>query len=275
VDVEAIQRLLGEFVRQHRAAFSQVSERESQLLELGAIVAVERHYSSNGFLTRPVAPSGGDGRTFVVKSGTRGHPARYSRVIATKDADTVELHMNLMVRGAHDVGIYCVDVGVVRAGVIPETARRSDKWACVENSSLVTFAEVKRLVVYPMLLAQFVGIVHEIKPACLKPPSPKHLGRFEHLPPALLALGHFSGNSLAIVQGFKARGFTVCIAEGLDLRIAAHRKGTSKSPLYWDSDSERREGHGEAEFSEAIGGAERRRSARERRRLQGGRGQVE
>lgn len=260
MDVEAIQRLLGEFIRQHRAAFSQVSERESQLLELGAIVAVERHYKSNGFATRTVAPSGGDGRTFIVKSGTRGHPARYSRVVATRGSDTVELHMNLMVRSAHDVGIYCVDVGVVLAGAVPENVRRAEKWTCVENTSLVTFAEVKRLVVYPMLLAQFVGIVHEIKPACLQPSAPARLSRFEHLPPALLALGHFSGNSSAIVRGFKARGFTICIAEGLDLRIAAHRKGTSRSPLYWDSDSETRENQEEAEPIAVIGAAGRSRA---------------
>ena len=163
--------------------------------------------------------------------------------------------MNLMVRSAHDVGIYCVDVGVVRAGAVPETAGRADKWACVENSSLVTFAEVKRLVVYPMLLAQFVGIVHEIKPVCLKSPPPSYIGRFEHLPPALLALGHFSGNSSAIVQGFKARGFTVCIAEGLDIRIAAHRKGTSKSPLYWDAESGQQEAQVNAASAAAIGSA--------------------
>ncbi len=111
------------------------------------------------------------------------------------------------------------------------------KWICVENDSLITFAEVKRLVIYPMLLAQFVGIVHEIKPRFLRSPPPVGFDRYHHLPPALMALGHFSGNAAAIVRAYKGRGILICVAENFDVRIAAHRKGSCQSPLYWNDDA--------------------------------------
>jgi len=57
----------------HRADFSLIGTRESQLLELAAIVAVELHYRSNGYVTSIRCPAGA--ATFVVKTGTRGHPA--------------------------------------------------------------------------------------------------------------------------------------------------------------------------------------------------------
>jgi hypothetical protein len=141
--------------------------------------------------------------------------------------------MNLMVRGAHDEGIYCVDVGIICPGVVPEKAGKT-KWTCVQNESLLSFAEAKRIAVYPMLLAQFIGIVHEIKPEFLRAPSPMGFGRAMQLPPALIALGHFSGNSAAIVNQYRSRSILVCIAESFDMRLAAQRSGKTRSPLYWD-----------------------------------------
>lgn len=120
---------------------------------------------------------------------------------------------------------------------MPDSVNTKLKWICVENDSLITFAEVKRLVIYPMLLAQFVGIVHEIKPRFLRPPPLLGFDRYHHLPPALMALGHFSGNAAAIVRAYKGRGILICVAENFDVRIAAHRKGACQSPLYWNDDA--------------------------------------
>jgi hypothetical protein len=214
-------------------AFTEISARESQLLELGAVVAVHHHYLSNGYTA---TIRGADHGTFVVKTSTKGHPSKYSRIAVEKNGDVAEIHMNILVRGAHDEGIYCVDVGVVKPGVVPEKVNKKEKWICVENEALVTFGEVKRLAVYPMLLAQFIGIVHEIKPAFLEGPSPSGFDRHQHLPPTLMSLGHFSGNAARIVNAYKNRSILLCVAENFDVRIAAHRNGKCRSPLYWDED---------------------------------------
>jgi hypothetical protein len=233
MNVEGVITALRDFTKSHRADFSLIGTRESQLLELAAIVAVELHYRSNGYLTSIRSPFGG--ATFVVKTGTRGHPAKYSSILFQKNGEETEAHMNLLARGAHDDGIYCVDVGIVRAGAVPEKADRKVKWLCVPNESLLSFVEVKRLVVYPILLAQFIGIVHEIKPQFLQAPSPLGFGPTLQLPPTPVALGHFSVNSRAIIEAFERRSILVCIAENFDIRLAAQRNGSTKSPLYWDS----------------------------------------
>jgi hypothetical protein len=124
VDVSAITEALQDFSGTHKSAFSDISQRQSQLLELAAIIGVQEHYRSNGYVTTVVGAVDG---TFIVKTGTRGHPARYSRIRLEKDGLTMELHMNLLVRGAHDEGVYCVDVGVVQTGVVPERARPKHK----------------------------------------------------------------------------------------------------------------------------------------------------
>jgi len=233
MNVDALTAALNDFVTTHKTTFSEISSRQSQLLELAAVVAVHEHYRSNDYITTVVGAVQG---TFVVKTSTRGHPSKYSRIVVEKDGTAAEIHMNLLVRGAHDEGIYCVDVAIVTAGSVPVMVDRGQKWRCVENESLITFAEVKRLVVYPMLLAQFIGIVHEIKPRFLQSPAPDGFGRDRHLPPTLMALGHFSGNSAAIVRSYPGRSILICMAENIDMRIAAYRQGTCRSPLYWDAD---------------------------------------
>ena len=140
--------------------------------------------------------------------------------------------MNLLVRGGRDAGIYCVDVGLTAPGAVPNKIERPRTWRCVENDSLLSFAEVKRLSIYPMLLAQFVGIVHEIKPRFLRRKKPSGFSATEHLPPTLVVLGRYSGNSREIVEGFDRRRLLIHVADNFDIRLAEHRRDEMVSPIY-------------------------------------------
>ena len=102
---------------------------------------------------------------FSVKLSARGNPYNFSWFTCTRSDAAFEIHANLAVGGAHkDKAVYVVDVAVVKPNKIPR-AKGNTPWVCLDNANLVTFVEVKKLVVYPMLLAQFIGIVHEIKPS--------------------------------------------------------------------------------------------------------------
>jgi hypothetical protein len=142
--------------------------------------------------------------------------------------------MNLVVEGAHDRGRYCVDVGIVKPDRVPQNKVRA--WLALKNRDLLSFAEVKRITVYPMLLAHFLGIVHELKPKFLSDRSRIHFNRRNYLPPALLVLGGFSANSRDIVENYLSRGVNVKIAHALDIRISRYRSGNSSSPLYYDDE---------------------------------------
>ena len=186
MNLEAIAASLESFVSKHQVTFQNLGTRQTQILELAATVGVIRHYSASGFAVSIQNPSANN--VFVLKSSTRGHPADYSRVQCVRGGHEIEIHTNLLVRGAHDEGIYCVDVAVVRVDVVPHV-KTKDKWRCVENADLVSFGEAKKLVIYPMLLAQFLGIVHEIRPEFLLPQPRPDFGPGGYLPPVLMALG--------------------------------------------------------------------------------------
>lgn len=216
------------FARDHKITLEFLGNRQTQLLEVGATVGVVQHYRSQGYETEICNPKGES--SFRLKLGTAGHPADYSRVLCKRDGSGVcEIHSNLSVRGAHDQGVYCVDVAVVEPETVPSTKGKT-KWLAIDNCKLITFAEVKKLVVYPMLLAQFVGIVHEILPHCVRR-SRRRLHSSQHLEPTLIALGHLSGNSDVILRSFRKRKYVVRVAESFDLRLAMVRKSTDQSPF--------------------------------------------
>ncbi len=225
MDVAELKNAIKRVIKNHAQAFRDIGSNQPKLLELAAITGFARHYESHGYVVTVINPKSKKG--FAVKTGTRGYPWNFSRIAAVHRAETVELHMNLMVRSAHDDGIYCVDVGVVRRDCVP-SEKPEGGWICLGNSDLITFGEVKKLVVYPMLLAQFLGIVHEIRPEFL---TNGGTANGSHLPPVLIALGHLSGNAAVIVGAYPKRGIRVTIAENYDVRLAKVRSGIESSPF--------------------------------------------
>jgi hypothetical protein len=89
------------------------------------------------------------------------------------------------------------------------------------NNDLVTWVEAKKLVVYPMLLAQFIGIVHELSPDCLNGPNRKGFQEDGHFPPALVTTGNFTRGCAQIRTGFADRGFRVSVVCNLDVVLAS------------------------------------------------------
>lgn len=214
---DAVKRVISK----HSGGFRLIAASQTQLLELASVTGIAEHYRSLGATVTAVNPSGKRG--FVVKTSTRGYPWNFSYFSCELENERFEIRMNLVVNGAHDEGIYCVDVGIVKEKSIPYSPPKAE-WHRVNNLDLITFAETKKLVVYPMLLAQFVGIVHEIKPEFLG------TGSTAHLQPTLITLGHLTGNSQKIVDSYPKRNFRIAIAYSYDIRLARVRAG-AKSPF--------------------------------------------
>lgn len=191
------------------------------------MVGVVQHYRALGYNTSIQNPTGT--QEFRVKLSTRGHPADYSHVVCERGAAVFELHSNLSVFGGRDAGIYCVDVAIVNSGVVP--TKKSKKGSdTLKNSELISFAEAKKLVIYPMLLAQFVGIVHEIKPKFLRRNKKYCLGD-DHLLPALIALGNLTPNAKDILRSFNRRKYKIVVAENFDIRLSAAARTSDLSPF--------------------------------------------
>lgn len=221
---------LVELAKRNRMKFSHLGTRQSQVFEVGALMAAVEHYARNGFVVewRNLAA----GNLFRVKQTSQGDPANFSYFVLRRGHTTIELHMNIGVLGGHGRdAVYVVDVAVVRSGSLDRTrlvgTRR--KVPAVRNRDLITFVEAKRLVVYPMLLAQFVGIVHEIMPRCLI--RARHSGRRTHFAPALVAMGRLSENCYAIMNDFERRRLDISVTTSLVDRLALIRVDGTARPI--------------------------------------------
>lgn len=219
---------VGRLIRAHKSTIELMLKRQSERLELASVLSFAEHYTGNGWHVTVVNPSASPG-AFVVKTRASGDPHKYSYCLLTKERRTLEIRMNLSVVGGRDPGVYCVDVAVLAPGRVPKYARGQSQ--ATPNRFLITFGEAKALPVYPMLLAQFIGIVHEIKPRFMSLVS-RAFGPYGHPPPTLIVLGRYSGNSTTIVGRYPSRQILVHVAEEIDHRLSRFAAGSGTSPLY-------------------------------------------
>ena len=106
IDVEAVRRELTTFLKRHRAAFAEVSRRQAQLLEIGALTFAVEHYRKKKYAVRAEGLSSG---LFYVKLGSRGDPKNYSWFSCDRGSSGLEVYLNLPVFGGYrDGGIYVV-----------------------------------------------------------------------------------------------------------------------------------------------------------------------
>lgn len=229
MDADLVRRELGDFIKAHRAALEEVSRRQAQFLEIGAMAFVVEHYRKKKY--KPEAMGLSKGRVFHAKLWSRGNPLNYSWFRCRRGKSEFDIYLNLPVLSSYgDGGVYVVDVGVVRAGVLP--TRRDGGPLALQNRELVTFAEVKNFKIYPMLLAHFVGIVHEIQPAFLGGSRPRGFARASHFAPALFTVGSITPNSTLILGGFLTRKYKVNVVPTFDVKIAAlSANASTPSPL--------------------------------------------
>ncbi len=231
MDVDAIQAAMQSYIARHNVSLNQMPRIQSQLLELGALVLAAEHYRIVGYT---VTTENLVNDRFRLKRNSVGKPWNFSWFRIRKDADEFDIHANLTVLGAYglDEGRYVVDVGVCHSGILPIGSAERKSWISVENAALITFIEAKRLVVYPMLLAQFIGIVHELQPKFLAGSAPEKFQHNQHFPPTLVTTGHIAAVCRGIRAGFLSRGFNIAVLPNLDLALAQMRTQTlTNSPL--------------------------------------------
>jgi hypothetical protein len=221
LNVVDIEKELKAFINKHSVEFEKLAVRETALLELGALTMAAEHYRLAGF-------------TVTVENAINGLfvPYNFSWFKCVKGEELYEIHSNLSVMGGHkDDAVYVVDVAVVVGDDKVPKVKPKQKWVALDNNALATFAEVKKLVVYPMLLAQFIGIVHEIAPSKLKRLK-AGVPADDHFPPSLITLGYLTATSSNALKGFAKRKFRVCVVHNFDMYLSQMRRGeASTSPF--------------------------------------------
>jgi hypothetical protein len=204
----------------HRTTFDSVVGKRSALLEYAALMLAVERYSEAGYAVTAKNLQAG---LFRIKKSSNGYPWRFSWYEVARGDQAFELLTNAKVFGAYppDRGKYVVDVAVLEAGAIAQAEADGVDFEGFANESLRTFIESKALVIYPMLLAQFVGIVIEIQPRFLSDGRRRrgHVAH-GHFDPTLVALGTFTANAQRIVEHYPGRKYRVNVVPRLDVEAA-------------------------------------------------------
>jgi hypothetical protein len=223
---------VADFLSAHRAEIKNVTDHASHVFEAFCFVIFARHYENIGY--RLVPRNLIEGK-FRFRYTTNGLPWRYSyfAVYGTDDEGQSEIPLfeiwhNQKVAGAwvetgdEERALFAVDIAVTRAGALPANLPfnqpRSNEQYWVGKSDLVTFGEAKKLAGYPMLLAQFLGIVHEIKPEFIGAGDKEVRSdcvKQGHPPPTLLTANVLTSGAVRVLATFQQRNLKILVVDNV------------------------------------------------------------
>jgi hypothetical protein len=195
------------FFDRNKVVIKNNSKRLCHFFEMACYSRVVHYYRNQNFTIQPRSPMGNES-VFKFKSTTRGSPNNYSFfrisrniVNSAQDRKEYDIRSNIPIRSSYDSGTYVPDIVVSNASDELDIQQ-------IENQNLITFCEVKYLKPHPEMLANFIGMLHELTPDLLDGPNVR--GGL-HPAPALIASGHSSENVDQISIGMRNR-YTVNFA---------------------------------------------------------------
>ena len=248
-----LQKKAEDFLASHKTGIQNVTKSHNNIFEVSCYILIAQYYEQLGYTLE--IKNSVDGK-FRFRYSTNGFPWRYSYLAAcAKDNNqpAFEIWHNQKVAGAwfegdddKDRPLFALDIAVLNPGSLPSNLSFKDKgkgervWA--KNNDLITFGEAKNLVGYPMLIAQFLGIVHELKPSFLhehKDTIPDIFYNQRHLPPSLITSGNMLSGAVRVLKSFEDRNIEIMVIENLSGRVFSEiisqlsriiEKNSGKSP---------------------------------------------
>jgi hypothetical protein len=226
---------ISKFLSDHKTTMSSVADHLPHIFEANCYVLFARHYENSGYLLEPFKLFK---NRFRFRFSTAGNPWNFSffgiflQNRLEKGKRLAELRHNQTVAGfwhksdgtnAATMPLFALDVAVTVGGSLPDpkmgTKRKGNRY-WVNNEDLITFAESKKLVAYPMLLAQFFGVVHELQPKFVGIEPNKSYPAFVragHPLPTLFTSEKLVRGALKVLDSFKKRKLKVRVVWGVNL----------------------------------------------------------
>jgi hypothetical protein len=229
---------LEKVIRQYKETFGALSRKDGALLELSAMMLAVQHYKKLNYNIKPIVPSNqiknmkGRKIVFSPKWGTKGIPRSHSWWQIERDEKKYEIHMNAPVwDGIYgNTTVYVVDVAVIKYQAVSTDDKHYDGVTGFKNNDLITFMEAKSFPIYPMLVAHFLGIVHEIKPWALNGKTPKMFLKESHFDPTLLTRGFPKVNVSNLLRSLSKRKFKVRIIHNFEVYVQKGNLGKTSKP---------------------------------------------
>jgi hypothetical protein len=171
VNQGALRDRLSVFFNEKRDDLGLFGRTVNQTFEAFVFAATAAWYRDNGWDVQFVNPTSKDGaaRPLRLKFSTRGRPQNYTYIACKKDGDSRQIRHQLRVATeAHRHGNernanICLDVAIITPVDLSHFG--TDNY--LQNSSLISFAEAKHMSAFAELVANFIGLVHELQPGRL------------------------------------------------------------------------------------------------------------
>lgn len=214
VDQDGVKESLARFFDDEKKDFAAFGLTVNQTFEAFVFASMVSWYKGRGWRVELVHPKGSPQTTAVkLKFNTRGLPSGYTYALCRKAGVAIEVRHALRVATRHhSAGTFpaanvCLDVAVIASHDL-SALKTNDH---VENGKLLVFGEAKHMSAFAELVANFIGLVHEMMPEHLEATRP-YIGPLpdrEHLAPFLYVSGYLYPTARGVYDTVRMRGLDV------------------------------------------------------------------
>ncbi|OJV64964.1 MAG: hypothetical protein BGO41_15370 [Clostridiales bacterium 38-18] len=231
INIKLIKDDIRKFLKTNKAVIGSYSKRISDIFEISVYNSIVRYYQDNNYT---VIPKNLYGNVFKYKLSPNGYPSNFSFFEVEKKIGkkvmSYEVRHNLTVESFHSTGIYMTpDISVIKKGSIVTTTPLTVSKTLrainfVKSSDVISFYEAKNFVPFPELIFNFIGIVNELIPKCLKKTSSNGI---EHIAPSIVISGKGNDHTDNIKKALETRYCINCIYNN-SIKTIKGRKSTVK-----------------------------------------------
>lgn len=218
IEKEKLQTRLAKFFTENKSDIQQFGNTVNQTFEAFVFASTVKWYVDHNWFVEFKNPSS-DSRFVKLKFSTRGQPSNYTYALCTKGGQKIQIRHGLRVATRYHKSKLPSPANVVLdIAVISDvnlSKHKTDDY--VENSYLITFGEAKHMSAFAELIANFIGLVHEMLPNTL---SQIRLNngqtvQSEHPAPYLYVSGYLYPTAQGIFETIKDRGFDIDVYDYL------------------------------------------------------------
>jgi hypothetical protein len=205
-DQAQAQHDLLDFFGAYQAQLDSFGRYVNQTFEAYALAQTIKWYMMRDWKVSCLNPKGGQ---FKLKFSTRGKPVNFSFFILKHKGQTIHVRHQLRVGIRHNLTSYAninLDVAVYKETDLTKYALDD----FLPNQEIISFGEAKHMSAYAELMANFVGLVHELMPEKLDNIRKKDgFCPSEHIPPFMIVSGILYHTAKQLKFSIVDRGYDI------------------------------------------------------------------
>jgi len=218
IETGKVQTQLAKFFSENKAEIQNFGSTVNQTFEAFVFASTVNWYVNHGWSIEFRNPQSSS-KFVKLKFNTRGQPKLYTYALCTKDNQKIQVRHGLRVATKHHrielayPANVVLDIAVISD--IDLSKHRTDDY--VENSCLITFGEAKHMFAFAELVANFIGLVHEMMPnkiSQIRLYDGQTL-QADHPSPFLYVSGYLYPTAQGIAETIKDRGLDIDIYDYL------------------------------------------------------------